>query len=133
MGVMSWLLFGVYQIGYTIEDPFQGSLRLSILCDAVYRDVMYDADLKNKRDSAYELEEELYEWDRLGPIEDSKLLLPESSSAISPPTISDPSQLHEEPQSDDQILYAPDMPLSDSPPATSEPSDFTDDPLQPRP
>jgi hypothetical protein len=39
---MSWLLFGVYEIGYTIEDPFQGTLRLSILCDGIRRDVLGD-------------------------------------------------------------------------------------------
>jgi predicted membrane chloride channel (bestrophin family) len=37
---IAWLLFGVYQIGYSIEDPFQGSLRLSILCDAIRRNVL---------------------------------------------------------------------------------------------
>jgi hypothetical protein len=41
-GGMSWLLFGVYEIGYTIEDPFQGTLRLSILCDGIRRDVLGD-------------------------------------------------------------------------------------------
>mmetsp|Transcript_5699 Transcript_5699/g.12660 ORF Transcript_5699/g.12660 Transcript_5699/m.12660 type:complete len:287 (+) Transcript_5699:105-965(+) len=40
MAAISWLLLGVYQIGYSIEDPFQGSLRLSILCDAIRRDVI---------------------------------------------------------------------------------------------
>jgi predicted membrane chloride channel (bestrophin family) len=40
---IAWLLLGVYQIGYSIEDPFQGSLRLSILCDAIRRDVIGDA------------------------------------------------------------------------------------------
>ncbi len=39
---MSWLLFGVYEIGYTIEDPFQGTLCLSILCDGIQRDVLGD-------------------------------------------------------------------------------------------
>jgi predicted membrane chloride channel (bestrophin family) len=29
--LVSWLLFGVYEIGYSIEDPFQGTLRLSIM------------------------------------------------------------------------------------------------------
>jgi predicted membrane chloride channel (bestrophin family) len=38
--LVSWLLFGVYEIGYSIEDPFQGSLRLSILCDTIRRDVL---------------------------------------------------------------------------------------------
>jgi len=34
-------MFGVYQIGHTIEDPFQGSLRLTDMCNSIYRDVMY--------------------------------------------------------------------------------------------
>lgn len=64
MGVISWLLLGVYQIGYTIEDPFQGSLRLSILCDAIYRDVMYNGKaLQNQRETAFCVtKEELDEW-----------------------------------------------------------------------
>ena len=52
---MSWLLFGVYEIGYTIEDPFQGTLRLSILCDGIRRDVLGD-DLH--RDTAFQLNEQ---------------------------------------------------------------------------
>jgi hypothetical protein len=31
--LISWLLFGVYGIGYSIEDPFQGTLQLSVLYD----------------------------------------------------------------------------------------------------
>jgi len=55
IGVMSWLLFGVYEIGYTIEDPFQGTLRLSILCDGIRRDVLgYDLN----RDTAFQLNEQ---------------------------------------------------------------------------
>jgi hypothetical protein len=42
--VTAWTLFGIYQIGYSIEDPFQGSLRLSILCDSIRRDVLVDHD-----------------------------------------------------------------------------------------
>lgn len=38
--LIAWLLFGVYQIGHSIEDPFQGTLRLSILCDAIHKDVL---------------------------------------------------------------------------------------------
>ena len=61
---VAWLLFGVYQIGYSIEDPFQGSLRLSILCDAIRRDVIGipAADTLDSRDSAYSLEDE-GSWD----------------------------------------------------------------------
>mmetsp|Transcript_5239 Transcript_5239/g.5843 ORF Transcript_5239/g.5843 Transcript_5239/m.5843 type:complete len:477 (+) Transcript_5239:100-1530(+) len=67
MAVISWVLFGVYQIGYSIEDPFQGSLRLSILCDAIRGDVLGEG---KSRDTAYsiagmshneEVEGELYE------------------------------------------------------------------------
>ena len=42
MGITSWLLYGIYEIGTSIEDPFQGSLRLRLLCDTIYRDVMYE-------------------------------------------------------------------------------------------
>jgi len=45
--VISWMLFGVYEIGYSIEDPFQGTLRLSILCDAIRRDVLGDEIIRN--------------------------------------------------------------------------------------
>lgn len=40
--LVAWLMFGVYEIGYSIEDPFQGTLRLSILCDTIRRDVLAD-------------------------------------------------------------------------------------------
>eukprot|EP00559_Dactyliosolen_fragilissimus_P006660 CAMPEP_0184866470 /NCGR_PEP_ID=MMETSP0580-20130426/22495_1 /TAXON_ID=1118495 /ORGANISM="Dactyliosolen fragilissimus" /LENGTH=582 /DNA_ID=CAMNT_0027366171 /DNA_START=497 /DNA_END=2245 /DNA_ORIENTATION=- len=45
--IISWMLFGVYEIGYSIEDPFQGTLRLSILCDAIRRDVLGDELIRN--------------------------------------------------------------------------------------
>jgi len=48
-------LFGVYEIGSRIEDPFQGTLRLSIYCDAIRRDVLADA---IARDTAFDLDEE---------------------------------------------------------------------------
>jgi predicted membrane chloride channel (bestrophin family) len=40
IGSAAWVLYGIYQIGYSIEDPFQGSLRLSILCDSIRHDVL---------------------------------------------------------------------------------------------
>jgi len=49
------MLFGVYEIGYSIEDPFQGTLRLSILCDAIRRDVLEDETIRN---TAFVLEDE---------------------------------------------------------------------------
>ena len=67
MGLIAWIMLGVYQIGYMIEDPFQGSLRLRVLCDAIYRDVMSNnnAGLIN-RQSAFEIDpEELSEWKTL--------------------------------------------------------------------
>lgn len=46
-GVVSWILFGVYQIGHSIEDPFQKTLRLSILCNAIRQDVMGENYMSN--------------------------------------------------------------------------------------
>lgn len=67
MGAISWLLLGVYQIGFTIEDPFQGSLQLSILCDAIYQDVMYGGEtLQNHRETAFsDGKEERKDWSDL--------------------------------------------------------------------
>ncbi|KAL7433564.1 hypothetical protein ACHAXH_002077 [Discostella pseudostelligera] len=55
VAVLSWILFGIYEIGSRIEDPFQGSLRLSVYCDAIRRDVLADA---IARDTAFILEDE---------------------------------------------------------------------------
>ncbi len=55
VAVLSWILFGVYEIGSRIEDPFQGTLRLSVYCDAIRRDVLADS---IARDTAFILEEE---------------------------------------------------------------------------
>jgi hypothetical protein len=52
--VVSWLLFGVYEIGVRIEDPFQGTLRLSIMCDTIRRDVLADESI---RSTAFVLEQ----------------------------------------------------------------------------
>ena len=63
MGLAAWLLYGIYQIGFTIEDPFQGSLRLSILCDAIFRDVMMGTDIMRRRMTAFSsTEPEREEW-----------------------------------------------------------------------
>jgi len=59
MGVTAWLMFGVYQIGYSIEDPFQGSLRLSSLCDSIRQAVLGDIDKVGGRNSAFSLG---YNW-----------------------------------------------------------------------
>lgn len=51
--IVGWLLFGVYEIGVRIEDPFQGTLRLSIMCDTIRRDVLADESI---RSTAFDLE-----------------------------------------------------------------------------
>lgn len=61
MAVISWLLFGVYQIGYSIENPFQGTLRLSTLCDAIRKDVLGET---LGRNSAFDLDwEDEDDWE----------------------------------------------------------------------
>jgi len=135
MGVIAWLLFGVYQIGCSIEDPFQGSLRLSLYCDNIYRDVMHDAVLKNERDSAFKLESELYEWDLLGDIEEENKML------LTPPMkphLLDSSSLSEELEDDadlDDYQVDEDLPKpsSSSLPPPSPKSLTKEDPDQPRP
>lgn len=47
-------MYGIYQIGYTIEDPFQGSLRLTILSEAIFRDVMHGSAFMDRRLTAFE-------------------------------------------------------------------------------
>eukprot|EP00547_Thalassionema_nitzschioides_P017098 CAMPEP_0194233858 /NCGR_PEP_ID=MMETSP0158-20130606/1705_1 /TAXON_ID=33649 /ORGANISM="Thalassionema nitzschioides, Strain L26-B" /LENGTH=472 /DNA_ID=CAMNT_0038966857 /DNA_START=38 /DNA_END=1456 /DNA_ORIENTATION=- len=70
VGAIAWVLLGVYQIGCNIEDPFQGTLRLNLLCNAVYRDILYTSNIEqqhgNPRDSAFSMEgEEKEEWNSM--------------------------------------------------------------------
>jgi len=51
--IAAWLLYGIYEIGVRIEDPFQGTLRLSIMCDTIRRDVLGDEAV---RSTAFQLE-----------------------------------------------------------------------------
>ena len=37
--LMSWCLFGIQEIGFMIEDPFQGALRLEIFANTIRRDI----------------------------------------------------------------------------------------------
>ena len=53
-GVTAWLMFGIYQIGHSIEDPFQKTIRLSILCNAIKRDVLGETEY---RTSAFKLDD----------------------------------------------------------------------------
>lgn len=69
VGMVAWLMFGVYQIGHTIEDPFQGSLRLTDMCNSIYRDVMYGDrnEAGMRRESAFRKEgEKDRDWDSVG-------------------------------------------------------------------
>lgn len=52
--LLSWTMYGVYEIGYSIEDPFQGTLRLSVLCDAIRRDVLADEVIRNTAFESHE-------------------------------------------------------------------------------
>ncbi len=54
VGVTAWLFFGIYQIGHSIEDPFQKTLRLSILCNAISKDVLGE---KESRNTAFALDD----------------------------------------------------------------------------
>ena len=54
--VFNRMLFGVYEIGYSIEDPFQGTLRLSILCGQIRRDVLDNEIIMN---SAYDVSQRI--------------------------------------------------------------------------
>ena len=68
VGLVAWLMFGVYQIGHTIEDPFQGSLRLTDMCNSIYRDVMYGDrnEAGMRRESAFRKDgEKDDDWDAL--------------------------------------------------------------------
>jgi hypothetical protein len=43
-GITAWIMLGIYQIGYSIEDPFKKSLRLSILCNTIREDITSGSD-----------------------------------------------------------------------------------------
>ena len=99
VAVLSWILFGVYEIGSRIEDPFQGTLRLSVYCDAIRRDVLADAiqrdtafilegeegkslvDDESEEDAVFELESESKEYDGgdVLPIKKKKTKKPQKS------------------------------------------------------
>jgi len=69
VGMVAWLMFGVYQIGHTIEDPFKGSLRLTDMCNSIYRDVMYGDrnEAGMRRESAFRRDgEKENDWDAVG-------------------------------------------------------------------
>mmetsp|Transcript_2736 Transcript_2736/g.5627 ORF Transcript_2736/g.5627 Transcript_2736/m.5627 type:complete len:440 (+) Transcript_2736:171-1490(+) len=57
MAVVAWTLFGIYEIGVQIEDPFQRTLSLSVICRQVRSDVFGDQ-WKNRQSAFDVLEEE---------------------------------------------------------------------------
>lgn len=83
---VAWLLYGIYQIGYSIEDPFQGSLRLSILCDSIRRDVLGLMENNDHRDCSYyaneSLEEPLYGTPQASDHSYETLILPVSDHQV---------------------------------------------------
>ncbi|GMH79174.1 hypothetical protein TrLO_g13591 [Triparma laevis f. longispina] len=40
MSVVAWTLFGIYEIGVQIEDPFQRTLKLSVICEGIEKEVV---------------------------------------------------------------------------------------------
>ncbi|GMH60621.1 hypothetical protein TrST_g7536 [Triparma strigata] len=40
MSVVAWTLFGIYEIGVQIEDPFQRTLKLSVICKQIEEEVV---------------------------------------------------------------------------------------------
>ena len=69
VAMVAWVMFGVYQIGHTIEDPFQGSLRLTDMCNSIYRDTMYGdrTEAGMRRESAFQKRGERdTDWDSVG-------------------------------------------------------------------
>ncbi|KAL9181508.1 hypothetical protein ACHAXT_010313 [Thalassiosira profunda] len=69
VGLVAWLLFGIYQIGHTIEDPFKGSLRLTDMCNSIYRDVMHGdrTEAGMRRESAFRKDgEKEQDWESVG-------------------------------------------------------------------
>ena len=63
--MQAWSYFGVYQIGYTIEDPFQSALRLDTLCDIIFRNVMFGTASMRRRLAALNVEETDSDWKNL--------------------------------------------------------------------
>ena len=67
----------MYEIGYAIEDPFQGTLRLSIMCDTIRRDVYSDA---LHRKTAFDLQDRQVAAHKNDQTEEMEPLLPHSDS-----------------------------------------------------
>ena len=55
IGVLTWALFGIYEIGVQIEDPFQRTLKLSVICEQIKNEIV-DEDWRDRR-SAFNFDE----------------------------------------------------------------------------
>ena len=44
MAVVTWVLFGIQEIGLLIEDPFQTILKLNTICMSIQKDVQQTLD-----------------------------------------------------------------------------------------
>ena len=51
MSVVAWTLFGIYEIGVQIEDPFQRTLKLSVVCSQIEDEVI--GEQWSRRQSAF--------------------------------------------------------------------------------
>jgi putative membrane protein len=68
VGLMTWSLFGILEIGMTIEEPFQRALKLELFADAVIRDfsdLIHVTDISGSKSPlvtspAFEYEEPLF-------------------------------------------------------------------------
>ena len=64
MAVVAWTLFGIYEIGVQIEDPFQRTLKLSVICRQIKSDVI--GEQWDNRQSAFDV------LDERGGVEESE-------------------------------------------------------------
>mmetsp|Transcript_24348 Transcript_24348/g.57698 ORF Transcript_24348/g.57698 Transcript_24348/m.57698 type:complete len:649 (+) Transcript_24348:136-2082(+) len=83
--LLSWTMYGVYEIGYSIEDPFQGTLRLSVLCDIIRRDVLADEVIRSTAFESHESDKKNQEqqsgMDATSSVDSKSLSIPNASTS----------------------------------------------------
>lgn len=107
--IVSWLMFGIYEIGYSIEDPFQGTLRLSVLCDTIRRDVLADELI---RSTAFENnDEDTVSSSSSSSSTDKKYASEQQMFQEQPKTNDNDQDLQEEEEEDDEVEYDQSSPV----------------------